>query len=91
MHVTAHDGSEVEVKMDLGVGVLLLKRDHEVEDLLHEAQHLAEAARAMASRAATIDPVTGEVVAVENAQLGVRKQQRRAPRQPSVRPARGRA
>jgi GGDEF domain-containing protein len=91
MHVTAQDGSGVEIRLDVGVGVLLLKREHEVEDLLHEAQHLAEAARNLSSRAATVDPVTGEVVAVEDAQLGPRRGARKAPRAASPRAARGRA
>jgi GGDEF domain-containing protein len=91
MQVTAHDGSTVEVRLDVGVGVLLLTREHEhVEDLLHEAQQLAEAARALASRAATIDPVTGEVVAVEHAQLGPRRGARRTSRVIGPRSARGR-
>ncbi|MEJ6021689.1 7TM diverse intracellular signaling domain-containing protein [Ramlibacter sp. PS4R-6] len=91
MQVTGHDGSPLEVRLDIGVGVLLLKREHEhVEDLLHEAQQLAEAARGLASRAATIDPVTGEVVAVEHAQLGPQRGARRTVRTPS-RGARGRA
>lgn len=73
MDVKASDGSQVQVRLDVGVGVLRLTREAEdVEDLLAEAQHLAEAARAMPSRAATRD-ADGEVVAVEDAQLGGRK------------------
>jgi GGDEF domain-containing protein len=73
MNVTAADGSQVQVRLDIGVGVLRLSREAEdVEDLLADAQHLAEAARAMASRAATRDPATGDAVAVEDAQLGRR-------------------
>jgi GGDEF domain-containing protein len=79
IEVKAHDGSPLDVRLDIGVGVLLLKREHEhVEDLLHEAQRLAEAARSLASRAATVDPVSGEVVAVEHAQLGQHRPRRTA-------------
>ena len=77
MNVTAADGSQVQVRMDIGVGVLRLTRQPEdVEDLLHDAQQLAEAARALPSRAGTRDPTTGEVVAVEDAQLGRRSRGR---------------
>jgi GGDEF domain-containing protein len=73
MHVTGADGSRMQVRLDIGVGVLRLARERaEVEDLLHEAQVLAEAARHFASRAATHDPATGEVVPVEHAQLDAR-------------------
>lgn len=91
MQVTGHDGTPVEVRFDIGVGVLLLKREHEhVEDLLHEAQQLAEAARSLTSRAATVDPVSGEVVAVEHAQLG-RRAPRRSARVAALHGAGGRA
>jgi GGDEF domain-containing protein len=74
MHVTAADGSRMQVRLDIGVGVVRLERESaEVEDLLHEAQALAEAARHFASRAATRDPETGDVVPVEHAQLGPRR------------------
>jgi GGDEF domain-containing protein len=74
MQVVGADGQPVQAKLDIGVGVLRLTRESEdVEDLLHDAQMLAEAARKMASRAATRDPRTGEIVAVEDAQLGPRR------------------
>lgn len=74
MEVTASDGSVMQLRLDIGVGVLRLDREHaEVEDLLHEAQELAEAARDFASRAATRDPASGLVMPVENAQLGPRR------------------
>lgn len=73
MNVTVAGGSTVQVRVDIGVGVLRLEGEHaEVEDLLHEAQELAEAARAFPSRAATRDPASGHVVPVEHAQLGPR-------------------
>lgn len=72
--VKAADGHAVQVRPDIGVGIVHLGREHaEVEDLLHEAQQLAEAARRMASRAAVRDPETGDAVAVELARLGPRR------------------
>jgi len=66
IEVTGRDGEPVRVQVDLGVGVLHLGAFHpEVEDVLDEAQRLAEAARAMRSRAATADPVSGRPVPVE--------------------------
>ncbi|HUR89262.1 MAG TPA: 7TM diverse intracellular signaling domain-containing protein [Ramlibacter sp.] len=73
MDVKGSDGSQVQVRLDIGVGVLRLAKEAEdVEDLLADAQQLAEAARSMSSRAATRDS-DGEVVPVEDAQLGGRK------------------
>jgi GGDEF domain-containing protein len=77
MQVNAPDGRTVQVRVEIGVGIVHLGRDAaEVEDLLHEAQHLAEAARHMPSRAAVRDPATGETVPVEHAQLGPRRRGR---------------
>jgi hypothetical protein len=44
-----------------------------VEDILHDAQRMAEAARRTPSRTAILDPTSGEVVAVEHADLGPRR------------------
>ncbi|HSH91900.1 MAG TPA: diguanylate cyclase, partial [Ramlibacter sp.] len=74
IEVTALSGERVEVRIDLGVGVVHLTGGPEpVEDILHDAQRMAEAARGMPSRAAMLDPATGEVVAVEQANLGPRR------------------
>ena len=79
MQVNALDGHSMQVRAEIGVGVVYLGREAApVEDLLHEAQRLAEAARTMPSRAAMRDPVTGETVPVEHAQLGPRKRVRAA-------------
>lgn len=84
MEVTAADGQRIEVRPDIGVGVVHLTRDPEdVEDILHDAQRMAEAARAMRSRAAILDPHSGEVVPVEQANLGPRRQ-RHAPHGPHL-------
>lgn len=74
MEVTSLDGQRVELRADIGVGVVHLSRDHaDVEDILHDAQRMAEAARGMRSRAAILDPHSGDVVPVEHANLGPRR------------------
>jgi GGDEF domain-containing protein len=84
MDVTAADGSRVQVRLDVGVGVLRLGREIvDVDEVLHEVQLLAEAARSLSSRAATLDPSTGEVVAVEDAELGPRRNRARSRRAPA--------
>ena len=71
--ITAANGEPLEIRPDIGVGVVHLTRDHaDVEDILHDAQRMAEAARGMRSRAAILDPATGDVVPVEQAKLGGR-------------------
>jgi GGDEF domain-containing protein len=67
--VTGRGGEPVRVRVDFGVGIVHLGRvPAEAEDVLAEAQRLADAARAMRSRAAMADPLTGEAVAAEQAQ-----------------------
>jgi GGDEF domain-containing protein len=74
MEVTSPDGRRLEIRADIGVGVVHLSRAHaDVEDILHDAQRMAEAARAMRSRAAILDPHSGDVVPVEEANLGPRR------------------
>jgi GGDEF domain-containing protein len=74
IEVAGRDGERVQVKADIGVGVVHLAPGQvEVEDILHDAQRMAEAARAMRSRAAMLDPATGELVPVEQANLGPRR------------------
>lgn len=73
LEVTGRDGEPVQVRIDLGVGVVhLAAAQPEVEDVLDDAQRLAEAARQMPSRAATADPASGDTVAVELASFGRR-------------------
>ncbi len=77
VEVNAAGGQRVEVLPDIGVGVVHLSPGHlDVEDILHDAQRMAEAARTMRSRAAIMDPATGEVVPVEQANLGPRRHAR---------------
>lgn len=74
VEVTGRDGEPVRVRVEVGVGVVHLPPWHaEVEDVLHEAQRLAEAARRMRSHAAIADPLTGEILPVEHAQFGRRR------------------
>jgi GGDEF domain-containing protein len=62
------------IKLDVGVGVVHLRgSDAAVEDILHEAQRMAEAARVMRSRAAILDPASGVAVPVEHAKLARRR------------------
>ena len=77
MEVMGAGGRRVEVRADVGVGVVHLTGSAEsVEDILHDAQRMAEAARVMRSRAAILDPDSGEVVPVEQANLGPRRHAR---------------
>ncbi len=71
IEVTGLDGRRLELRADIGVGVVHLSPAQvPVEDILHDAQRMAEAARRMRSRAATMNPGTREVVPVEEANLG---------------------
>ncbi len=73
MELTSPSGHRVEIRADVGVGVVhLLPGPAAVEDVLDDAQRMAEAARAMRSRAAIRDPATGRAVPVEQADLGGR-------------------
>jgi GGDEF domain-containing protein len=66
VEVTGRSGETVRVRIDFGIGIVLLGREApEVEDVLDEAQQLAESARQMRSRAATFDLLTGMPVPVE--------------------------
>lgn len=75
MEVLTATGERIQITADIGVGVVHLSRGPaNVEDILHDAQRMAEAARGMRSRAAMLDPASGEVVPVEQANLGPRRQ-----------------
>jgi GGDEF domain-containing protein len=70
IEVSGRGGQLLRVRVEVGVGLVHLDRaPTEVEDVLDLAQRLAEAARAMPSRTAMSDPVSGQIVAVEAAQL----------------------
>jgi hypothetical protein len=68
------DGRRLEVFPDVGVGVVhLTGLNTGVDDILYDAERMAEAARRTLSRTAMLDPTSGEVVPVELAQLGPRR------------------
>ena len=74
MEIRSGNGETIEIRLDVGIGVVhLTRRWAAAEDILDDAQRMAEAARRMRSRAAMLDPATGEVVAVEHASLGPRR------------------
>jgi GGDEF domain-containing protein len=86
VEVTGRDGEPVRVRVDFGVGLVLLgRRNTEPEDVLDDVQRLAEAARAMRTRAATADLGTGAAVPIEEAQFE-RPQGRRGAIAPSLVP-----
>lgn len=73
MELTSPSGHKIEIRADVGVGIVhLLPGPADVEDILDDAQSMAEAARTMRSRAAIRDPATGRAVPVEQADLGTR-------------------
>lgn len=77
MTVGTGDGQRFEIHPDIGVGIVhLTPQEANLDDVLHDAERMADAARGMPSRTAMLDPETGNVVPVEEAQLAVR----RAPR-----------
>ncbi len=74
MEIVGLSGERIQIRVDVGVGLVHLSRGPAaVEDILHDAQRMAEAARGMRSRAAILDPASGEVVPVEQANLGPRR------------------
>jgi GGDEF domain-containing protein len=79
VEVSGRDGEAMRVHVDFGVGIVHLgRRPAEAEDALDEAQRLAQAARAMRSRAAVADPASGAALPAEEAPFG-RGPPRRAP------------
>ncbi len=88
VEVHGPDGQRIALRADIGVGVVHLTSDPaDVEDILHDAQRMAEAARATRSRTAMLDPQTREVVPVERANLGPRRPGGAAQVPHAVRPA----
>lgn len=71
MEVTSLSGERIRVSVDVGVGMVHLSgASKDVDELLHEAQDMAAAARTMRSRAALLDEISRQAVPVENAELG---------------------
>ena len=70
LEVTSLTGERMKITPDIGVGMVHLSaRAEDVDQLLHEVQRVAVAARGMRSRAALLEPGTGLAVPVENADL----------------------
>jgi GGDEF domain-containing protein len=73
MNIGTGDGQRIEIHPDIGVGIVhLTPHEANLDDLLHDAERMAEAARGMPSRTAMLDPGSGTVVPVEQAQLAAR-------------------
>jgi GGDEF domain-containing protein len=65
------DGRRIRISPDIAVGIVHLSAaGKDVDQLLHEAQSVAQAAREMRSRAALLDPESHAAVPVEQAELG---------------------
>ena len=70
LEVTSLTGGRMQITADIAVGIVhLSSAGKDADQLLHEAQSVAEAARAMRSRAALLDPDSRRAVPVENADL----------------------
>lgn len=74
IEVTGPAGERVTLRPEIGVGLVHLRPGSDPpEDILHDAQRMAEAARGTPSRTAIYDAATGAVVPVEHANLGPRR------------------
>lgn len=72
LDVPTRDGGSVPVRPDYGVGVVHLSRRRlyvDVDDVLHDAQEMAQAARSMRFRCAIADAASGDAVPMEQASL----------------------
>ncbi len=70
LEVTSLAGERIKITPDTAVGMVhLSSRGEDVDQLLHEVQKVALAARGMRSRAALLEPGTGMAVPVESADL----------------------
>lgn len=70
MEIGTAGGKRIEIHPDIGVGIVhLTGLRTDLDDVLYDAERMAEAARRMPSRTAMLDPATGAVVAVEDAHL----------------------
>jgi GGDEF domain-containing protein len=73
VELTSLSGERMLVQADIGVGIIhVAEGAKDVDELVHEAQAVATAARSMASRAALLDPLTRLPVGAESADLGSR-------------------
>ncbi|HYW56334.1 MAG TPA: hypothetical protein VE934_05210 [Polaromonas sp.] len=71
LEVTSLSGERIKINADIGVGLVHLSgAGKDVDQLLHEVQAVAVASRSMRSRAALLDEITRQAIAVEHAELG---------------------
>ena len=71
VELTSLSGEQILVRADIGVGIIhVAEGAKNVDELVHEAQAVATAARSLPSRAALLDPLTRLPVAAESADLG---------------------
>jgi GGDEF domain-containing protein len=70
VEVTTRSGDAAELQVDAGIGLVhLSRRVAAVEDILADAERMAQAAHTMPSRTAIRDPLSGQPVALEHACL----------------------
>jgi GGDEF domain-containing protein len=70
VEVTTRSGDAAELQVEAGIGLVhLSRRVAAVEDILADAERMAQAARTMPSRTAIRDPLTGQPIALELACL----------------------
>lgn len=69
--VTSLEGESIRVTADIAVGIVhLSSAGIDVDQLLHEVQSVAEAARTMRSRVALLDPQSRQAISLDRAELG---------------------
>lgn len=89
LEVTSLQGQRVTLSADIAAGIVHLSQaDKDVDQLLHEVQAVAQAARAMRSRAALLDLQTRQAVPVDSAHLDGTWRDVKAGARKSRRPAR---
>jgi len=90
LEVISLSGERIKVSADIAVGMVHLSgTGKDIDQLLHEAQDMATAARGMRSRAALLDEISRQAVPVENAELGSSWHAMRPARTHHMRPAQG--
>ncbi|MBC7608210.1 MAG: GGDEF domain-containing protein [Polaromonas sp.] len=71
VEVTSLTGERITITVNIAVGIVHMSAvAKDADQLLHEVQRVAEAARQMRSRAALLDPESRQAVPVESADLG---------------------
>ena len=85
MEMVSLTGRRIRITPDIAVGIVHLSAAaKDVDQLLHEAQSVAQAARAMRSRAALLNPESRQAVPVEDAELGSSWRTQRTPMPPAA-------